>query len=179
MNKTLWNKVESLGGDVSAFPKWARVLKEKLPDISKVYPWISSPHGKSTVYSWISAQRGKIDYIEQLDNINERINEIKYTLDKHDVWHTPAEFVSAGSGDCEDYAISKFFLLRYLGYRDEALRLVCVRYSYTYHMILVVYLGPDIIIMDNRTDLKREDEVLNYVPIYSLNEENWWRYHSR
>ncbi len=33
-----------------------------------------------------------------------------------DVWQTPAETIALGTGDCEDYAIGKYFTLRALGF---------------------------------------------------------------
>jgi hypothetical protein len=52
---------------------------------------------------------------------NRRINElVDYTPDlalcgARDCWQTPAETLASGRGDCEDYAIAKYFLLNACG----------------------------------------------------------------
>lgn len=44
-----------------------------------------------------------------------------------DYWATPLETLGRGSGDCEDYAIAKYFTLVHMGVPAERLRLVYVR----------------------------------------------------
>lgn len=60
----------------------------------------------------------------------------KYASD--DYWATPKEFLIQGQGDCEDYAISKYFTLLELDIPKEKLFLavVQVKGKTTYHMVL-------------------------------------------
>lgn len=44
-----------------------------------------------------------------------------------DHWATPGELRSHGAGDCEDFAIAKYFALRAAGFATERLRLVYAR----------------------------------------------------
>lgn len=45
---------------------------------------------------------------------------------KKEYWASPEEFFKKGSGDCEDYAIIKYFALRYFSWPAEDLWLVLV-----------------------------------------------------
>jgi hypothetical protein len=50
--------------------------------------------------------------------INGLANAVPYLWEAGDVWRTPREFANGG-GDCEDYAVAKYFLLRRAGWGDE------------------------------------------------------------
>ena len=70
-----------------------------------------------------------------------------------DYWATPSEFLSSGGGDCEDYAIAKYFTLKELGVPAAKLRLVYVRtWQPGAHMVLAYYPSPgaDPLILDNQ-----------------------------
>ncbi|HKM18986.1 MAG TPA: transglutaminase-like cysteine peptidase, partial [Aliarcobacter sp.] len=56
-----------------------------------------------------------------------------------DYWMTPKEFFIKGFGDCEDYAIAKYFTLLELGVKKESLYLaiVNVKASAGTHMVLL------------------------------------------
>ena len=47
--------------------------------------------------------------------------------EKKDYWATPIETLSIGGGDCEDYAIAKYFTLKQLGVDESKLRLTYVK----------------------------------------------------
>ena len=44
-----------------------------------------------------------------------------------DYWETPVEALWKGAGDCEDYAIAKYFSLRHLGVSSDKLRITYVK----------------------------------------------------
>jgi len=51
---------------------------------------------------------------EQLEAVNRHLNQIPYVADsKHwgreDYWATPFELLTSGGGDCEDFALTKYF----------------------------------------------------------------------
>jgi len=87
-----------------------------------------------------------IDYelIRKLSHVNSFMNKI---FSKHDIdtkssldhWATPKEFLLQGHGDCEDYAISKYFTLLELNIPKEKLYfgVVNVKGSATAHMVLM------------------------------------------
>jgi len=72
-----------------------------------------------------------------------------------DYWAKPLEFLANDGGDCEDFAIAKYFALRALGVPDDRLRITYAIYrSGTFsgaHMVLAYYATPDgdPLILDN------------------------------
>ena len=84
--------------------------------------------------------------IRKLSHINTFYNKIlpvndleKYNAD--DYWATPKEFLIQGKGDCEDYALAKYFTLLELGIKKENLFLsvVKVKNEANYHMVLLFF----------------------------------------
>ena len=82
--------------------------------------------------------------IKKLSHVNTFYNKIlpindatKYRVDDH--WSTPKEFLINGYGDCEDYAIAKYFTLIEIGIPKEKLFLsvVKIKGETNYHMILL------------------------------------------
>jgi predicted transglutaminase-like cysteine proteinase len=127
--------------------------------------------------------------LNQLQMVNDFFNKIPYKTDmahwrKKDYWATPIEFMGTNGGDCEDYAIAKYFSLIKLGIPDSKLRITYVSYSKANsnydqaHMVLSYYhkTGAEPVILDNinktlqpaskRTDLK---------PVYSFNASGLWQ----
>lgn len=121
---------------------------------------------------------------EQLTEVNLFFNLFPYQsdLESHkvdDYWKSPEEFLSDGGGDCEDYAIIKYFTLVTLGVPKKRLRITYVTSLKLKqaHMILSYYPSPEAepLILDNLeskilTASKRPD--LN--PVYSFNGDGLW-----
>lgn len=82
--------------------------------------------------------------IRKLSHINSFINKIIpahdiSTADSIDYWATPKEFLLQGHGDCEDYAIAKYFTLLELNIPKEKLyfAVVNIKGEKTAHMVLL------------------------------------------
>ena len=73
-------------------------------------------------------------YLPEFDSVINR---------EEDRWSTPKEFLKVGYGDCEEYAIAKYYTLIELGFREEDLCLTVVKdlYSGGYHMVLCYFPG--------------------------------------
>jgi len=79
----------------------------------------------------------KLNYVNSFYNKILPVNDsLKYNSD--DYWATPKEFIIEGKGDCEDYAISKYFTLLESGIPKDKLFLAVVKVKgkTTYHMVL-------------------------------------------
>lgn len=67
---------------------------------------------------------------EKLEAVNRFFNrEVRFVEDsqlwgQRDYWASPFELLAEGAGDCEDYALAKYFTLRLLGVPERRLRLV-------------------------------------------------------
>ena len=104
---------------------------------------------------------------------------------KEEYWATPKEFLIIGYGDCEDYAIIKYFTLLKLGFEEKKLFLTGVKdkYSGNHHMVLSYFKdkGKSPLILDNlsfkilslkeREDLKA-DIFINSYGIFKINKNN-------
>lgn len=58
--------------------------------------------------------------LDAVDTVNRLANDVTYLRDRKDRWATPREFANGG-GDCEDFAIAKYFLLKRIGFSSENL----------------------------------------------------------
>jgi len=117
----------------------------------------------------------------QLEKLNGWANGIRYREDSSnwgipDYWQTPAEFLARG-GDCEDYAILKYFGLTELGFDPADMRIM-VLYDEElklHHAVLLVRLEGEIWLLDNQKEkVARLKDAPHYRPIYSVNQDNWW-----
>jgi predicted transglutaminase-like cysteine proteinase len=69
----------------------------------------------------------KLKLVNDFFNRRIRFQEDLTVWAKSDYWATPMETLGRGAGDCEDFAIVKYFTLLLLGIPDEKLRLVYVQ----------------------------------------------------
>jgi predicted transglutaminase-like cysteine proteinase len=98
---------------------------------------------------------------------------------KTDYWATPIESLGTGAGDCEDYAIAKYFTLRAMGVADEKLRLMYVRALSVNepHMVLVYFESPQQypLVLDNMDpQIKSAQDRTDLRPVYSFNASGLW-----
>lgn len=131
----------------------------------------------------VVAEARGMDTAAMLDRVNRAVNDaIAYVPDRRnwgagDYWATPSEIARKGAGDCEDYAIAKYFSLIRLGFSTRDLRIVIVSDSkaHDFHAVLVANIGGADWLLDNQIpDMVRLESMPQYTPIYSLNQEGWW-----
>ena len=132
----------------------------------------------------------KLPKEQQLIRVNAYLNQLLPQVDmlnqnKIDHWETPKEFLTCGYGDCEDYAIIKYFTLLKLGFSKDKLYITTVREEYSggYHMVLSYFQkkGKAPLILDNlsfrvldlttREDLK-VDIYMNEKGTYKITRNN-------
>ncbi len=133
---------------------------------------------------------GKDDAV-QLKAVNDFYNRrlaYKEDIDNwgvEDYWASPLESLGKGAGDCEDYAIGKYFTLVALGMPHAKLRMVYVRASiagapngYVAHMVLAYYREPDAepLVLDNlQPDIHPAGSRPDLTPVFSFNAEGLWQ----
>jgi predicted transglutaminase-like cysteine proteinase len=101
-----------------------------------------------------------------------------------DYWATPVEALSRGAGDCEDYAIAKYFSLKIMGVAEEKLRIAYVKsLQYNmFHMVMLYYSNPgaDPLVLDNLVNsIKPASERRDLLPIFTFNGAGLWLAHDR
>lgn len=121
---------------------------------------------------------------QMLKVVNDFFNQVPYYLDidhwgKPDYWATPFETLTTFGGDCEDYAIAKYFTLRELGIDDGKLRISYVK-ALNWdqpHMVLTYSPSPRKIpvVLDNLIpEIKSATERTDLIPVYSFNAQGLW-----
>lgn len=129
---------------------------------------------------------------EQLRSVNRFFNvQLRFASDQQvwaveDHWASPLQALQEGAGDCEDYAIAKYFSLLAVGMPAAWLRLVYVRArlpdgTVQAHMVLA-YHGPDdgdeggVLILDNLIDeIEPASRRVDLSPVFSFNSEGLWQ----
>ncbi|HEY9029260.1 MAG TPA: transglutaminase-like cysteine peptidase [Burkholderiaceae bacterium] len=116
----------------------------------------------------------RLAYVEDIDNWGQV-----------DYWASPLESLGKGAGDCEDYAIGKYFTLTSLGVPHARLRMVYVRASiagapngFVAHMVLAYYATPESepLVLDNLQPVIRPaGERPDLTPVFSFNAEGLWQ----
>lgn len=164
--------------NLNKFPKWRGTLVRFADELR------SCKKARCSIGEWnqlIASLRGW-DVPTQLALLNVYVNRYPYVEDRInwrqlDYWATPLQFFARGGGDCEDFAITKYLVLRELGTDVDDMRIVIVhdRARGIAHAVLAVYVDGRALILDNqRDDVVVADLIRNYDPVYSLNERGWW-----
>lgn len=125
------------------------------------------------------------DERRKLEGVNGFFNTVEFKDDpahwgKPDYWATPVEFLASNGGDCEDFAIAKYFTLRALGLSADAMRLAYVKSLSLNqaHVVLVYYTGPTRkpLVLDNLVqDILPASQRTDLVPVYSFNADGLWQ----
>ncbi|MES0810624.1 transglutaminase-like cysteine peptidase [Roseibium sp. SCPC15] len=119
----------------------------------------------------------------QIPKVNYMVNRLLSYQEDSSLWKTgeywasPVETLRHRAGDCEDYAILKYALLRDLGVEDEDMRIVVLRDTAArqYHAVLSVRHKGKWLILDNRfSRIRFERDLPHYQPLYSVNAAGEW-----
>lgn len=120
-----------------------------------------------------------LNRVNQFFNSRMRFRDDIAVWGQQDYWATPIEFLRKGAGDCEDYALAKYFTLREMGVPASQLRITYVKALQLNqaHMVLAWYATPDAVplILDNlKTTLLPATQRNDLLPVYSFNGEGLW-----
>lgn len=143
--------------------------------------------GQQRINDWqyLLTSQKQIGELEQLNVVNRFFNKQLRYIEDVDLWHevdyweTPIEALWKGAGDCEDYAIAKYFSLRHLGVASEKLRITYVKAltQNRAHMVLTYYASPEAepLVLDSLIDaIKPASQRKDLLPVYSFNAEGMW-----
>ena len=186
LRESFFNSMEDKKTTLERYGKWTGAVGKYFADKAKNEGSCASTDFNKCHYlqwrSFIEGARGKPPG-QQLVEVNSFLNTRRYITDPvnwgvKDYWETPSEFFTR-DGDCEDYAITKYLTLRDLGFPVDQLRVVVVKdlNLKISHAVLVVFLDGKTFLLDNQVrKVVETKKVRHYKPIYSLNEEAWWRH---
>lgn len=143
-------------------------------------------------WQYLVAETRKASAAEQkLRKVNDFFNRrIRFTEDKaawkqSDYWATPMETLGHGQGDCEDFAIAKYFTLLASGVEMSQLRLIYVKARMggpagrltQAHMVLAYYSSADAEpqVLDNLVgDILPASRRQDLTPVFSFNSQAIW-----
>lgn len=163
---------------LSSLPAWLDLLRRN--QASPVFLPQKHFNKKVTWDEFRATAQGKSS-LDLLRHVNAFWNTWPYREDienwgKPDYWAIPAEFLKK-SGDCEDYAIIKYFTLKELGIPPETMRIVVLRDTIRNlaHAVLVVYMNDNAYVLDNLSNaVLSHTRFKHYSPQYSVNEFGRW-----
>lgn len=165
------------------FPQWTAVMARDWARESQSDEICSARLGQPCrLNHWrhfLDSLRGESPVV-QLQRVNRFINQIRYQADdvtwgQIDYWAAPGEFFATG-GDCEDFAIAKFYSMKKLGFPADAMRIVVLhdtQRSLMHAVLVVTWEGRDWV-LDNLSDsIVSWADRHHYEPIYSINEARY------
>ncbi|PWK76752.1 transglutaminase-like cysteine peptidase [Aminobacter sp. AP02] len=129
----------------------------------------------------VSSRDGK--FLDKLVSVNRAVNTmIAYRKDEVvygnlDYWAKPAEILSRGAGDCEDFAILKMAALIEAGVPAQSMSLVVLqdRSRGVFHAVLSVATQSGTFILDNLSNgVLRDGDLKSYIPLYSFSTDRAW-----
>ena len=166
-----------------SFAQKPYVEKEILDRISKKYKMFAT---KRFIYLQKTLDEAETtDDLAKLEAVNRFYNGVRYKSDrkvygKKDYWATPWQFLGKDKGDCEDYVISKYFALIYLGVDSKKLFFTYVKSSKfkAAHMVLTYFETPrsePLILDNNNHKIFPASSRKDLTPIYNFNGESLYR----
>lgn len=147
----------------------------------------ASPAAQQRINEWAALLKNpppasvqqKLTLVNQFFNSRMDFRDDSVVWHQQDYWATPIEFLRKGAGDCEDYAIAKYFTLREMGVPANQLRITYVK-ALTLnqaHMVVTWYSTPDAIplVLDNlKTAILPATQRTDLLPVYAFNGEGLW-----
>ena len=143
--------------------------------------------GQQRIDAWqhLLTTQKPLSELEQLNVVNQFFNrQLRYEEDIDlwrlvDYWQTPIEALWKGAGDCEDFAIAKYFSLRHLGVSSDKLRITYVKAVSLNraHMVLTYYSSPEAVplVLDSLIDaISPASQRTDLLPVYAFNAEGVW-----
>lgn len=178
----LFGMVELKIDRIDSIPKWGTILQRtRAEDVLGACRSGRDCDGDREDWQQMIQAAAGLDKERQMIAVNDWANRMNYITDIRnwgvsDYWATPGEFIER-SGDCEDFAIAKYYSLRALGWPESALRMVVVHDAVRDipHAVLAVRLGDENYILDNLTTEPLPDRyVRQYTPYYAVNARSRW-----
>ena len=119
---------------------------------------------------------------QQVRLVNRYINGQRYEDDRvsswsvaGNQWETLTEFLHSG-GDCEDFAVAKYFVLREFGVDAEDMRIVIGKEPQraTHHAMLAIRFDEGVWLLENDNTIHRNgyQDISRFV--YAINEQGIW-----
>jgi len=181
----VFDTIAVYSSDVRPFYKWTGVLNrfhDEIKSATKPCPEGAWTACEPDEWRQLIGALKNLDLRGKVELVNAAINRHPYvrSIDNWaqvNYWETPFEFLHV-NGQCQDYAITKYLLLRAAGVPDDLLRVVVLRDMNLQldHAVLVVDMEGEQLLLDNQINVVvPASAVKHYRPYYAINESGWWR----
>ncbi len=163
---------------IGNMPKWTAVLAKERANPG--YTDNRSFPGQGT-WKTLREKWGQASALDKAKAVNTLINRWPYRMDMDvwglmDYWAAPVDFFQK-SGDCEDFAIAKYFALRALGIPASQMRIVVLKDTLRNldHAVTVIYADGEAWVLDSLSNtVLPHKRFSHYRPQFSVNEEFRW-----
>jgi predicted transglutaminase-like cysteine proteinase len=167
--------------NVQSIPKWMDVLNRTAAENLNGRCTGGACKGLQARWATKLAEWQGMERAAQLQAVHRWFNQRPYIEDinnwgRSDYWVSPGVFLNR-SGDCEDYAIAKYYTLKALGWPESKLRLVVLRDTVrgVAHAVLAAENGGTNYILDNLSTEPLPDSIIKqYAPYYAINATHRW-----
>ena len=169
---------EVMSEDLHDFKKWNRVLERFYEQEQEQGPAFQQWQRELAQFEGLS-DKAKIAAVHKYVQAKFKYRSDYKVWGKTDYWATPVESFEMGYGDCDDFAIAKYFTLKALGFDERNMRVVILRdnIKQEIHAVLTVDLAEQVYVLDNQQrSVKTDSELASYQPIYSINGRGWWKH---
>lgn len=151
----------------------------------QLYGPLGAGQGRIDAWQHLMATQNQGSELDKLQVVNLFFNKQMRYVEDIDLWHevdywaTPVQSLIKGAGDCEDYAIAKYFSLRRMGVPADKLRITYVKALRLNraHMVLTYYANPQAqpLVLDSLMDaIKPASQRSDLLPVYAFNGEGLW-----
>ena len=185
-------------------PSWARMLERHALQRGKLDACLLDPsscQGRYRSAAYILKRAQTLEEADRIALIHRYVNRQPYRSDRsrkvvdentdqtttyRNQWATLDDFLTRG-GDCEDFAVAKYFLLRELGVSADRLRIVVTyeRRERDHHALLAIRFPAtqdsgeeDVWLLESDNNIDRAPH-LGYRYVYALNENHVWDHASK
>lgn len=177
----------------SSFPDWADTVARNATEQETIAACLADEtacHSRFIGIRHLLLKAQNLPREKQIRLINRYVNKRRYRDDRREYrvssvsnrkavirsnWSTMMDFLRRG-GDCEDYATTKYFLLRTLGFASDDLRVLVVydRSVRDYHAVLAVRGAPDSIWLLESDNTISRGGGYGYRYVFAINEDSIW-----
>jgi len=168
------------------------LTEEEIVQVGKQYG--RGAVGRLKKWQQILVSGKNLEESKKIELVNNFFNRIPFVTDLEnygleDYWATPIELLATNGGDCEDYALAKYFTLREIGIPEEKLQITYTvlnrgaRSTFGFkevkepHMVLTYYPTPNSepLILDNvNKNILPSGRRPDLSPVYSFNGDKLW-----
>jgi predicted transglutaminase-like cysteine proteinase len=183
-HKALFGTSEVFSRDNTAFFKWNGMLARFHAEERRAAQCGSASREGCEPGPW----RALVAELKAIGGLRAKLERVNAAINRHPYvpsmrnwgesnhWETPFEFFRK-NGQCQDYAATKYLLLRAAGVPATQLRLVVLRDTRLGldHAVTVAYVDGQALMLDNQIrDVVPVESIRHYQPYYSINEQGWW-----